>query len=178
MIRDRQEGDLDPCLALLSVVHAADGYPMHWPADPYRWLNPRGMRQAWVAIGRLSAGAEGIVGHVLVRDDRLGGDPSAAELGRLFVHPGVRRQGVAAQLLDHARDWAARSGLTLVLEVAAAGRSAAMDLYQATGWRHVDTVTADWTGPAGEPVRLHRYRDTRHASTGEPVSRGDRLDVG
>ena len=177
MIRDRQAGDLDPCLTLLAAVHAADGYPMHWPADPYRWLNPNGLRQAWVAIGPLSDGAEGIVGHVLVRDDRHGGDPSAAELGRLFVHPGVRRRGVAVQLLDHARAWAARNERTLVLEVAAAGRSAAMDLYQATGWRHTGTVTADWTGPSGEPVQLHRYRDVRPASTSEPLSRGDRLDV-
>ena len=84
MIRDRAAGDVDECLTVLAAVHAADGYPMHWPADPYRWLNPNGLRQAWVAIGRLSDGAEGIVGHVLVRDHRHGGDPSAAELGRLF----------------------------------------------------------------------------------------------
>jgi GNAT superfamily N-acetyltransferase len=157
LIRDREAGDLDECLALLATVHASDGYPMHWPADPYRWLSPRGLRQAWVALGRPPA-AEGIVGHVLVRDDRFDADPSVAELGRLYVHPDVRRQGVAAQLLDHARSWAARGGLTLVLEVAAAGRSPAMELYQATGWQHIDTVTADWTGPAGEAVQLHRYR--------------------
>ena len=157
MIRDRSEGDVDECLAVLAAVHESDGYPMNWPADPYRWLNPRGLRQAWVNVGSTPDGSAGIVGHVLVRYDRFGADPSVAELGRLFVHPRLRRQGVALQLLDHARTWAARSGLTLVLELAAAGRSPAMGLYEATGWRHTHTVPADWTGPAGEPVQLYRY---------------------
>jgi GNAT superfamily N-acetyltransferase len=158
MIRVRSTGDLDECVAVLAAVHAFDGYPMHWPADPLRWLNPLGLQQAWVAVDRPPNRGVGIVGHVLVRTDRFDADPSVAELGRLFVHPGVRRQGVGVQLLDHVRTWAAGHGLTLVLEVAAAGRSAAMDLYEATGWRHTDTVTADWTGPAGVSVQLYRYR--------------------
>jgi GNAT superfamily N-acetyltransferase len=166
MIRDRTAGDLDECVALLAAVHAADGFPMHWPGDPRRWLSPRGLRRAWVAIGAPAHGAAsepavgtaGIVGHVVVRDDRFGAGPSVAELGRLFVHPAVRRQRVAVRLLDHAREWADREGLTLVLEVAATDGSAAIELYEATGWQHTETILADWTGPAGEAVNLHRYR--------------------
>lgn len=158
MIRDREAGDLDECSAVLAAVHASDGFPMHWPADPNRWLSPRGLLRAWVAIGEPTGGGAGIVGHVLVRDDRFDGDPSAVELGRLFVHPAARRKGIALQLLDHARDWAGRQRLTLVLEVAATSRNAAMELYQTAGWQHTGTVLADWTGPAGEVVRLHRYR--------------------
>jgi GNAT superfamily N-acetyltransferase len=153
MVRDRTADDLEPSLAMLTVVHAADGYPMHWPDDPYRWLTPRGFRQAWVALD----GGGAIVGHVLVRDDRHG-DQSAAELGRLFVHPAARREGIAVRLLARCREWAATHGRGLVLEVAASGRNPAMSLYEATGWRHTGTDLAEWTGPAGELVRLHHYR--------------------
>jgi GNAT superfamily N-acetyltransferase len=83
---------------------------------------------------------------------------NTAELGRLFVHPAARREGTAVSLLAHCRDWAASQGLGLVLEVAATGRTPAMSLYEATGWRHTGTVLADWTGPFDEPVQLHRYR--------------------
>ena len=158
MIRDRDADDIEECVAVLAAVHESDGYPMHWPADPNRWLNPRGLRQAWVAVEQPPDGVERIVGHVLVREDRFDANPSVAELGRLFVHPSVRRRGVAVRLLDHARAWAVHTQRTLVLEVAASGRSPAMELYQATGWRHIDTAIADWTGPAGEPVQLNRYR--------------------
>ncbi len=151
-VRDRTAEDLEACLATLTAVHAADGYPMHWPDDPYRWLTPRGFRRAWVAFGDAD-----IAGHVLVRDDH-DGDESTAELGRLFVHPAVRREGIALRLLAQCRHWATKEGLDLVLEVAAAGRVPAMALYEATGWRHVGTDLADWTGPAGEPVHLHHYR--------------------
>src|SRR5262252_10413952 len=45
----RRAGDLDGCVALLARVHAADGYPVHWPEDPGRWLTPDELLGAWVA---------------------------------------------------------------------------------------------------------------------------------
>jgi GNAT superfamily N-acetyltransferase len=153
MIRERTADDVEGCLAMLWAVHAADCFPMHWPDDPNRWLHPRGLLQAWVALGT----SGDLVGHVVIRENRHGNE-SAVELGRLFVHPAMRREGIARQLLDHCRDWARARRMGLVLEVAAAGRTPAMSLYEATGWRHTGTDLADWTDPAGEPVHLHHYR--------------------
>nr|WP_250007276.1 GNAT family N-acetyltransferase [Actinoplanes sp. M2I2] len=120
---------------------------MKWPRDPRAWLSRADA--AWVAEDE----AGRIVGHVAVREGR------PAELCRLFVVPEARRSpgSTGRALVDQVRAWAAERGCGLTLEVVDEHRSAAIAFYEATGWRHTHTTTADWTGPDGEPVRLRHY---------------------
>jgi len=145
-IRPRTPADLDACVAALREVHEADRYPMNWPSDPARWLTPPGLAAAWVA----ALDDVPLAGHALLLESPAGD----LELARLFVPPAARRRAVASALLQTA----AALGRPMFLEVAATGRSPATALYEAAGWRHTGTTTADWTTPAGAPVRLHHYR--------------------
>ncbi|RKN40201.1 GNAT family N-acetyltransferase [Micromonospora endolithica] len=149
-IRVRHPADLRRCAELLRAVHEADGYPLRWPEDPYRWLTPAHLRAAWVAADPDRA----IVGHVLV----VAGDQDAAEVSRLFVAPRARRRAVGRLLLDQTCGWAREHRRRLVLEVVDRPDGAAPALYAAAGWRLTGAAVADWTGPAGEPVVLYRYR--------------------
>jgi GNAT superfamily N-acetyltransferase len=145
-IRPRTRADLDACVAALRAVHEADRYPLNWPADPARWLTPPGLAAAWVA----TLDDVHLAGHALLLESPSGD----LELARLFVPPAARRRAVASALLRTA----AALGRPLFLQVAAGDRSPATALYEATGWRHTHTTTADWTAPDGSPVRLHHYR--------------------
>ena len=149
-LRGRREGDLEQCVNALRLVHEADGYPMVWPSDPVRWLSPDQMLRGWVAVTRTDAP----VGHVLLRTTQ---DPETLEISRLFVSPTARGQGLGAALLGRAREWAAERDRRLELEVVADERSHAIALYESAGWRRAGTVTAEWTGPDGGCVQLHRY---------------------
>jgi hypothetical protein len=44
-IRLRQHTDVARCVG----VHAADGYPLRWPADSPAWLTPMNLLSAWIA---------------------------------------------------------------------------------------------------------------------------------
>jgi hypothetical protein len=57
-IHARRDDEIDLCVALLAEVHAADRYPLLWPADPRGWLAPPGLLDAWVAAD------DGVVGHI------------------------------------------------------------------------------------------------------------------
>ncbi len=149
-IRPRTPEDVEECVALLHTVHLADGYPVLWPPDPNGWLSPRGLLEAWVAQD-----ADGIAGHVVLRDDR-DGDGSAVELGRLYVRPSARRHGVAVRLIAACREWAAADGLDLVLETVAG--TPAVALYEASGWRLESSRAAGWSLRSGQPATLLRYR--------------------
>ncbi|PZG18829.1 GNAT family N-acetyltransferase [Micromonospora craterilacus] len=154
VIRNRKHSDLPGCVDLLAVVHGTDGYPLNWPADPYRWLSPPEQHHAWIAE---ADGAE-VVGHLAVHhalpED---GEAGAAEVARLFVAPAFRRRRVGTALLRQARRWAARHDTDLTLEVVDHQRSPAVALYERDGWRHTATVAAGWTAPNGAPVTLRRY---------------------
>jgi GNAT superfamily N-acetyltransferase len=156
-IRDRTAADLPHCVAVLREVHRLDRYPLNWPADPERWLSPSNALHAWVAETERGS----ILGHVAVHRVCSATDPSsmpAAEVSRLFVAPAARGYNVGTQLLTHARRWATKHRLQLVLEIVDHQRSGpAITLYERTGWRHAHTTTATWTGPEGGPVRLRRY---------------------
>ncbi|MEU0554366.1 GNAT family N-acetyltransferase [Dactylosporangium sp. NPDC006015] len=157
-MRLRQPDDLDTCIEMLRAVHETDGYPLRWPADPRRWLNPPHLLQAWLAEDPTGA----IVGHVAVRYLHDGGGDVAAhtgraDLSRLYVAPGARRRGVAGALVACVVSWAARHGHVLTLDVTEERRSAATAFYEATGWRHLTTTDADWVADDGSPVRLRRY---------------------
>ena len=148
MIRVRRAADLPECVAALRAVHDADGYPLNWPADPYRWLDPPMLRRAWVA----EAGA--ITGHVAVQQ---AGDAGAAEVSRLFVTPAGRRRSIGRALLQQAVRWAVERELWLTLSVVDGHRSGAVAFYESAGWRYTHSTTADWTGSDGEVVLLRHY---------------------
>ncbi|GIH09926.1 hypothetical protein Rhe02_79930 [Rhizocola hellebori] len=149
VVRERRGDEVAACVAVLALIHKAEAYPWHWPQDAARWLTPRNMLRAWVAVG--DAGA--IAGHVMVRGAVEG---ESATVSRLFVSPGYRGLGLGVRFLELARDWAVENGRGLDLEVDSE-RHAAIGLYERMGWRKTGGYVADWVTPAGEPVTLLRY---------------------
>jgi GNAT superfamily N-acetyltransferase len=155
-VRERRPEDLAECVRALAEVHARDGYPTWWPADPAGWLSPAGILAAWVAeVGGT------VVGHVCVV---TGGDEDAAGVtvgepamvSRLFVAPAGRGRGLGAALLAAARQFAATHDLTLRLDVVDDGGPATA-LYDRLGWRLADRRRADWALPSGERPWLRIY---------------------
>ena len=172
-IRTRRVTDLDQCVQALRAVHETDAYPLNWPADPRRWLNPPRLLQAWIAEG-----VEGTVdGHVAVQRAHSDNAGHHVELSRLFVAPAARRRALAGALVDHVRTWAADHEYDLTLNVTDEHRSPAIAFYEATGWRHTHTTDADWTTPDGRPVKLRHYTlssRTRHTRQQDPMAGTDR----
>jgi GNAT superfamily N-acetyltransferase len=162
-IRVRRAADLDACTALLADVHAADGYPRHWPADPHAWLTPFLLLQAWVAEG-----AEVVVGHVALceaEDDTAAVVCSVASglpvdrlavVSRLFVAPQARGCGLGTGLLHTACTTAVSRRLRPALEVLDHDR-AAIALYERVGWQRVASAQAAWALNQGECAVVHYY---------------------
>jgi ribosomal protein S18 acetylase RimI-like enzyme len=148
IVRRRVTADLDACVAALAEVHAADGYPMRWPADPVRWLRPD--LPGWVADldGR-------VVGHVLLESVDDG-----ATLSRLFVTPAGRGRRLGEQLIAAALDAATARSLAVTLEVVDSG-AAAIALYRRLGWRHTGTGPGNWLTPDGTPPTVHYFAAPR-----------------
>ncbi|WP_309232109.1 GNAT family N-acetyltransferase [Micromonospora tarensis] len=141
---------------MLAEVHRLDGYPMNWPVDPHRWLcDPRPAR-AWVAVDADRT----IVGHIAVHRAAAPAEGQfarpTAEVARLFVSPAARGMALGGALLARARRWANERATDLVLEVAV-GDTAAVALYERTGWRCTGTRTAPWTAPDGGSVSLRHF---------------------
>jgi GNAT superfamily N-acetyltransferase len=155
-VRPREPTDLDKCVELLREVHAADGYPLRWPADPRRWLSPAGLRVAFVAELDHSL----LVGHAILVDEphvpAEGRSTRAAEISRLYVSPAIRRGGVGSALLDKVVAEGLRLKRRLWLQVVE-GRGDAEHLYEARGWRLVERTTANWSTPTGERPAVLRY---------------------
>jgi hypothetical protein len=63
---------MEACVSLLGEVHAQDGYPLAWPADPQAWLSGDRQVAAWIACR-----AQAICGHVALTRPRLGAAASA-----------------------------------------------------------------------------------------------------
>jgi ribosomal protein S18 acetylase RimI-like enzyme len=163
IIRPRRSDETDACVELLADVHAADRYPLHWPADLLAWLAPDNLLAAWVAEHE-----RGVVGHIALRSainkpaasiwspacglppERLG------VIARLFVAPGARGYGVGAALLDEACAEARARGLRPVLDVLDHNRGA-IALYERKGWRRVASVEAPWARDSGGQPFLHYY---------------------
>jgi GNAT superfamily N-acetyltransferase len=153
-IRVRRRDDVANCVEVLAAVHAADGYPLLWPADPAAWLTPTNLLRAWVAEddGRL-------MGHVALCSavgDAAAPLWSAASglppqrlgvVAKLFVAPSARGRGGGATLLAHACAEAGRRGLRPALEVLAHDKRA-IALYERAGWRRVASVPAPWARPS------------------------------
>lgn len=158
VIRPRRDEDLPACAAALRGVHESDGYPVHWPADPGRWLTPETMLGAWIAVA-----GPAVLGHVALAES---GDaiaravglaaPELALVSRLFVAVDARRGGVARDLLDCAARAASASGLQAVLEVHAIA-AGAIALYERAGWRYVGSGEGAWTAADGLPAKVRFY---------------------
>jgi len=161
-VHRREPSDLEECVRVLAAVHAADGYPVHWPERPGAWLAPPSLLGAWVAR------REGqVIGHVgLCRSgpgdaapalwSDLAGAPvdGTAVVGRLFVAPAARGHGVGGLLMATVVQAARERGLHPVLEVVSTDVAAAA-LYERLGWRRLATVDQEWT--PGRPVTVHCY---------------------
>ncbi|MEV5607638.1 GNAT family N-acetyltransferase [Streptomyces sp. NPDC052225] len=145
-VRARRRDDMAACADALARVHAEDGYPTNWPADPAGWLRVDGMTAAWVA----EAG-ERIVGHVALSAPGAGDvapaltTGSATVVGRLFVAPEARGRRVGAALLARAAREAARLGTRAVLDVVTTD-AAAVALYERLGWEFLGAGQQAW-GP-------------------------------
>lgn len=159
-IRPRKPEDLGQCVEVLEEVHAVDGYPALWPADPGRWLTPSRLLGAWVAeqagalaghVGLSGVAAEPSVGLWAASTglalDRLGA------VRQLFVSPDARRCGIGEQLLAVACADARRRGLHPVLDVIDR-KGAAMALYDRLGWRLAGSLEIEL---GGRPERLVCY---------------------
>nr|WP_165449516.1 GNAT family N-acetyltransferase [Krasilnikovia cinnamomea] len=152
-IRARRLTDLDQCVQTLRAVHETDAYPLNWPADPRRWLNPPRLLQAWIAE-EVGGAVDGHVAVQRITSEKAG---RHVELSRLFIAPAARRRALASALVDHIRIWAAEQEYGLTLNVTDEHRSPAVAFYEATGWRHTHTTDAEWASPDGRPVRLRHY---------------------
>jgi GNAT superfamily N-acetyltransferase len=132
-------------LELATMVRAVDDYPVYLPDDDLlRFLTVPTPLAAWVAevAGRL-------VGHVATNShsnqpvmDVIRAAGIRGEVGvvaRLLVDPGMRRTGIATQLLEQARHSIASLGRSPVLDVVAS--SPAVGLYRSAGWRELGTAT-------------------------------------
>jgi [ribosomal protein S18]-alanine N-acetyltransferase len=160
-IRPRRAADLDGCVAALATVHAADRYPLAWPADPVRWLSVPGRTLcAWVAE---DGGT--IAGHVVLSNGSADHHLAAAvglpqqRIGvilRLFVVPAARGAGLGERLLDAATGEAAARALAPCLEVVD-GSEAAIALYRRLGWQHLGSGRGEWTMPDGSKPLLHYF---------------------
>ena len=84
-VRARRPEEVDECVAMLELVHAADGYPSRLPEDPRRWLTPADTVGAWVA-----ADPGGLSGHVALH--RPTGD---AESSWVCTTAGLPPEGTA-----------------------------------------------------------------------------------
>lgn len=158
-IRARRPADLRPCVRILREVHAADGYPMNWPADPSGWLDPPGLLGALVLERDSALG--GHLGLTRARPAMFAGIPDSpdgplAELTRLFVAPTARGCGAGRRLLIAAELTASQAGHGLVLEVVEQA-AAAIRLYERQGWRLLGRRPADWTTASGQRPMLRIY---------------------
>ncbi|MFF8382200.1 GNAT family N-acetyltransferase [Streptomyces kanasensis] len=157
-VRPRTDDHIPGCVEALATVHAADRYPVDWPADPEGWLTPPSLVGAWVAVD-----GTGVLGHMALTRPT---EALAASVGlparrlvavaRLFVGTRARRRGVAARLLEEAAEVAVAQRLTPVLEVEA-GATSAIELYERTGWSRVGSTVGDWTTADGRAARLLSY---------------------
>jgi GNAT superfamily N-acetyltransferase len=163
-IRARRPDDIDACVGVLVDVHAADGYPLYWPADPPKWLTPDTLLTAWVAVNEEKT----VVGHVALCSAI--GDPAAplwsaasslapehlAVVAKLFVGPRARSRGLGAALLAAACAEARARSLRPALEVLDHDRGA-IALYERVGWLRVASTPASWATEGDRQALLHNY---------------------
>ena len=161
VVRLRRGTDLPDCVRALQAVHAADGYPQCWPAEPAGWLTPVGTIEAWVATGDDGhlAGHVCLVGGVNDPVVAAEADVATSSLGmvsRLFVAPSDRGRGLGRGLLRALTEYAAAERMPVMLDVVDDGGSA-VKLYEQLGWKLVGQRPGGWETPDGARVRLCIY---------------------
>ncbi len=168
-IRERTESDFDDCVRLLAEVHRHDGYPLHWPTDPRRWLATPKIFAAWVAtvdgqlIGHVglsvistSDAAPQLLGLTAPGETSSGGaavSDGVVMLSRLFVSVSARGYGAGRALMHQAMRSAHERGQHLLLDVQSANTSA-IALYERLGWNFLGTSHAPW---GSDRVTLRSY---------------------
>jgi GNAT superfamily N-acetyltransferase len=163
IVRRRSDEDIPGCVRALELVHALNGYPTRWPANPAAWLRPDGCEAAWVVADLQQP--DTIIGHACVIrgvDDPVvasltGATPDhLASVSRLFVAPAARGRGLGATLLAALSSWSAERDLHLMLDVVDDG-GPAVALYERLGWRLVDQRLSDWVTAQGERLPMRSY---------------------
>lgn len=162
-IRPRTRADLDACELLAVAVHRLDGYPPRQAHDLRTFLASPGALGAWVA----SRDGD-IVGHVALHPNSSPEVITVARretgreyeqfgvVARLLVAPEARRAGVATTLLDTAVTAAREQGRLPILDVAS-HLTAAIGLYEHTGWTRLGVVVVRIPGDDG-PLEEFVYR--------------------
>lgn len=156
-IRPRTDEDLPALAKVLVEVHATDGYPVEGVDDPLAWLDLPNAIGAWTAeVNRTP------VGHVSLTEPgpgdeaprlfarRFGAVPTAV-LGRLFIAPPARGQGLAQALVATASEAARRIGRRAVLDVMRKDQ-AAVGLYVRLGWTPLGEVAHHVNEHRAEPA--------------------------
>jgi GNAT superfamily N-acetyltransferase len=91
------------------------------------------------AVFLVARDAEGIVGTVQFHPAWAPNQPHRADIVKLLVHRRVRRQGLAARLMQGIEDAARRDGFSLLTLDAKRG-GAAEQLYRSIGWIAAGTI--------------------------------------
>lgn len=148
-IRFREPQDLIDVSEVLKNVYNTDRYPVEGVSNPLPFLTPPNTLCAWVVTIN-----DSIVGHALVTKSKLGDvaiDSWVSEgheidhvavLGRLFIDPSARGQGLGARLAQTATGWAAENAKRLVLLVIEKD-TAAIHIYEKLAWRRFGTTIYD-----------------------------------
>jgi putative acetyltransferase len=82
---------------------------------------------------------------------------TAMELRRMYVDPSVRRQGIARQMLDFAEGECRRRNIARLELTTAEIQSAAIALYESSGYSLVREETADTASNKTVGSGIHRY---------------------
>jgi ribosomal protein S18 acetylase RimI-like enzyme len=168
-LRARVDEDLDSCVALAAEVQRADGYPSFLgDGDLVAFVAPDDAIGAWVA--ELDGD---VVGHVMLRPrsappsvvlaaGALDVDPQRLGfVARLMVAPHARRRGIARRLLDVVVEEAQRRRLLPVLDVVSSD-VAAIELYEASGWRHLGDRRFTMRNGNDLSLRVYAWPVPRH----------------
>jgi GNAT superfamily N-acetyltransferase len=150
-IRLRTSSDMDELVDLTARVSLADSYPVYLPDhDLYRFLTEPSPLAAWVAeedgqiLAHVATNSESNDAVMkVVREAGIAGE--IGFIARLLVDPCVRRQGIGASLLDHARRFVASVGRIPVLDVVDSALPA-ISLYKSAGWIEIGKASFNVPG--------------------------------
>lgn len=90
-----------------------------------------------------------VVGTVMINAGGMPNGRHRAEIGKLLVHPRVRRQGIARQLMQRAEQRAQALGKTLLVLDTRSG-DVASQLYLSLGWQIAGAIPCYAESIAGE----------------------------
>jgi GNAT superfamily N-acetyltransferase len=151
-IRPRTDADLDACELPATEVHRLDGYPPRLAHNLRTFLASPGALGAWIAsldgdiVGHVALHPSSSPEVMAVAQEATGaGYEQFGVVARLLVAPAARRSGVATTLLDTAVTAARQQGRLPILDVAS-HLSAAIGLYQQSGWTRIGAAVVSIPG--------------------------------